>query len=167
MGKVSLVEKEWLGAETIFEEDDDDATATTAALTDVSEPPSDNDSDLEDDEDFAAENLPRDPPAKLLYGGEGETPLCVVEKAGGDVATPKGESKRPGRSTDDVPEGIPKRQCLSAQTLPEVNSERRWIASATVDVPKGNSERQCLSALTSCVPVATSVDPAKDTRANA
>ena len=167
MGKVSLVEKEWLGAETIFEDDDDDdATATTAALTDVSEPLSDNESDLEDDEDFAAENLPRDPPAKLLYGGEGETPLCALT-AGGDVAAPKGGKIRPGRSTDDVPEVNPKRQCLYAKTLPEVNSEGQWPASANVDVPEVNSDRQCLCALNNCVHRATSVHPAKDTRANA
>ena len=54
MGRVSPREEEWLGTDTIFEEDEDAATATTVATTDGSEPPADNDSALEDDEDFEA-----------------------------------------------------------------------------------------------------------------
>ena len=49
----------------------DDETATTADLTQLESDWSDNESDEDDDEEFALENAPRPPPEKLLYNGEG------------------------------------------------------------------------------------------------
>ena len=55
------------------QECEDDGTATTAMLTDVDEMFSDSDAKSDDGEDFAAENAPRPPPEKLMYGGNGES----------------------------------------------------------------------------------------------
>ena len=55
----------------IVDDDEDDVTATTVDLTTLAGDESNLDSD-DDNEDFAAENRPHPPPAKLLYNGEGE-----------------------------------------------------------------------------------------------
>jgi hypothetical protein len=71
------------------EEDEDDATAMTAGMTTSGELDSDNELDDNDEDDFAAENAPRPPPDKLMYGGDGE---CNKTNERRDV------TQRPGRS---------------------------------------------------------------------
>ena len=51
---------------------DDNVTATTTGLTSVSYA-LDADMDTGDEEDFAAENLPQNPPEQLLYNGTGKS----------------------------------------------------------------------------------------------
>ena len=64
----ALLQDEWF---------DDDATATTAATTAADTADLfDSDEDLDDgDDDFAAENRPREPPKELLFGGQGTSVL--------------------------------------------------------------------------------------------
>ena len=68
-------------------EDDDDATATTAGLT-AGSYVSDSDMDTGDEEYFAAEKFPRNPPEQLLYNVTGNS----YEDERADIP------KRPGRS---------------------------------------------------------------------
>ena len=64
----ALLEDEWF---------DDDDTATTVATTAADTADMfDSDEDLDDgDDDFAAENQPREPPKELLFGGQGTSEL--------------------------------------------------------------------------------------------
>ena len=58
-------------------------------MTTSGELDSDNELDDNDEDDFEAENAPRPPPDKLMYGGEGE---CNKTNERQDV------TQRPGRS---------------------------------------------------------------------
>ena len=66
---------------------DNDSTATTSGLT-AGSYALDSDMDMDEKEDFVAENLPRKPPEKTLYNGTGKS----YEDERADIP------KRPGRS---------------------------------------------------------------------
>ena len=68
-----------------LDQEDDDATASTADLTTLAGNNSDSDMDSEDEADFAAENAPRPPPEKILYGGQGK---CRRSTQGGQQPHP-------------------------------------------------------------------------------
>ena len=59
-----LSDEDWLT-------DNDNSTATTADLTTLAGNGLDSDLDLEDKEDFAAENIPRLPPEEIFYHRQG------------------------------------------------------------------------------------------------
>jgi len=82
--------------DTIFADDDDDGTATTADLTTLDEQFSDEEYE-DEDEEFAVENLPRPPPERMLYNGEGTSSVTTVQ-AGRDITTE--EDERAGRSNN-------------------------------------------------------------------
>ncbi len=127
----ALVQDEWF---------DDNATATTAATTAAdSTDLFDSDEDMDDgDDDFAAENRPREPPKELLFGGQGTSVLTRDAQRQTAILGNKSAIQAP---LNDEAGG----ECRNA-THADYDIEERGGESRNANHPNDAAEEQCQAA---------------------